>query len=96
MYEKELVNRGLILVFITGFWVRTSLIGENYKNSQSKYFFSGSKRTRLSDHTKGTILAGDDTGNEDDRESDSGGELRANHPLGKGLVSVIFFRCYRK
>lgn len=50
------------------------------------FYISGLKRPRISENT--TILSISDTGNEDDRDSDSGGELRADHSLGE---TVIFF-----
>ncbi|EZA53129.1 Doublesex- and mab-3-related transcription factor A2 [Ooceraea biroi] len=42
---------------------------------------SGSKRSRISESTTTTILSTSDIGNEDDRDSDSGGELRADRSL---------------
>lgn len=50
------------------------------------YFVSGLKRPRISENT--AILSTSDTGNEDDHDSDSGGELRADRSLSK---TVIFF-----
>ncbi|XP_029678741.1 doublesex- and mab-3-related transcription factor A2 [Formica exsecta] len=41
----------------------------------------GSKRSRVSESTTATILSTSDIGNEDDRDSDSGGELRVDHSL---------------
>ena len=46
-------------------------------------FVPGTKRSRISESTTGTMLSTSDTGNEDDRDSDSGGELLADRSLGK-------------
>lgn len=48
------------------------------------HFISGLKRSRVSESTT-TILSSSDAGNEDDRDSDSGGELRADRSLGKTI-----------
>jgi len=61
------------------------LILIKYSKKRS-YFILGLKRPRLSENT--TILSTSDTGNEDDHDSDSGGELRTDRSLGK---TVIFF-----
>ncbi|KAF3421340.1 hypothetical protein E2986_08293, partial [Frieseomelitta varia] len=44
-------------------------------------FVPGTKRSRISESTTGTMLSTSDTGNEDDRDSDSGGELLADRSL---------------
>jgi len=48
---------------------------------------SGSKRSRISEST--TILSTSDIGNEDDRDSDSGGELRTDRTLGKIITCYL-------
>lgn len=52
-------------------------------------FISGSKRSRISESTTATILSTSDAGNEDDRDSDSGGELRTDRSLGKITLLYI-------
>jgi hypothetical protein len=60
-----------------------------HKNAQIPVIcsVSGSKRSRISENT--TILSTSDIGNEDDRDSDSGGELRADHTLGKIITRFL-------
>jgi len=61
-----------------------------YTSRRNVYYFakmlrgyrsvSGSKRSRISEST--ILSTGSDIGNEDDRDSDSGGELRTDRTLG--------------
>lgn len=59
-------------------------------------YFAGSKRSRVSESTTATILSTSDI-NEDDRDSDSGGELRVDHSLGIAKITnthTHFFENY--
>lgn len=70
------------LLFFHSF-VHSFFLVHSQANDTPPVFVPGTKRSRISESTTGTMLSTSDTGNEDDRDSDSGGELLADRPLGE-------------